>query len=137
MSRKQIHDASAYIRSLAQLRGRNAEWAEKAVREAVSLSAEEARKIKVIDVISQDVPDLLKKLHGRKLTVQGVERTLDTAHPEMVTIEPDWRAQVLAVLADPNVALILMMILRPQGIFGLREFWEIFSPRRGLKRAAA
>src|SRR5687767_8160136 len=71
MTRKQINDAAAYIRSLAQLRGRNADWAEQAVREAVSLSAEEARKRKVVDVIAVDLNDLLKQLHGRKLTLQG------------------------------------------------------------------
>ena len=122
MTRKHVHDAAAYIRSLAQLRGRNAEWGERAVREAVSLSAEEAKKIKVIDVIAQDVPDLLKQLHGRKLTVQGVERTLDTANAETVAIEPDWRSRLLAVIADPSVALILMMI----GIYGL--LFEFSNP---------
>ena len=122
MTKKQVHDASAYIRSLAQLRGRNADWGEKAVREAVSLSAQEAKKIKVIDVIAQDVPDLLKQLHGRKVTVQGVERTLDTANVETVAIEPDWRSRLLAVIADPSVALILMMI----GIYGL--LFEFSNP---------
>lgn len=122
MSKKAVQDASAYIRSLAQLRGRNAEWGERAVREAVSLSAEEAKKIKVIDVIAQDVPDLLKQLHGRKVTVQGVARTLDTANAETVAIEPDWRSRLLAVIADPSVALILMMI----GIYGL--LFEFSNP---------
>ncbi len=75
--RKAVFDAAAYIRGLAQLRGRNAEWAEKAVREAVSLSAEEALKLKVIDLIAADLPDLLKKLDGRKLNVAGQDA--DTA----------------------------------------------------------
>ncbi|HXF67286.1 MAG TPA: nodulation protein NfeD [Burkholderiales bacterium] len=122
MSRKTVHDAAAYIRSLAQLRGRNAEWAERAVREAVSLSAEEAKKIKVIDLVAQDVPDLLKQLHGRKVTVQGVERALETRDAALVALEPDWRSRLLAVIAEPSVALILMMI----GIYGL--LFEFSNP---------
>ncbi len=122
MTRKQVHDAAAYIRGLAQLRGRNSEWGEKAVREAVSLSAEEAKKLKVIDVIAQDVPDLLKQVNGRKVTVQGVERTLDTAGAETITLAPDWRNELLAVITDPSVALILMMI----GVYGL--FFEFANP---------
>lgn len=122
MSKKAVHDASAYIRSLAQLRGRNAEWGEKAVREAVSLSSEEAKKIKVIDLIARDVPDLLRQLHGRKVTVQGVERTFDTAKAETLALEPDWRSRLLAVIADPSIALILMMI----GIYGL--LFEFSNP---------
>jgi membrane-bound serine protease (ClpP class) len=122
MTRKVTHDAAAYIRSLAQLRGRNAEWGEQAVREAVSLSAAEALKGKVIDVVAQDVPDLLKKIDGRKVTVQGVERSLATAGAPTVAIEPDWRSQLLAVIANPSVALILMMI----GIYGL--LFEFSNP---------
>ncbi len=122
MTRKQVHDAAAYIRGLAQLRGRNAEWAERAVREAVSLSATEAKKLKVIDVIAQDVPDLLTQLNGRKVTVQGVERTLDTSGAETIVLTPDWRNELLAVITDPSVALILMMI----GVYGL--FFEFANP---------
>ena len=122
MTRKQINDAAAYIRGLAQLRGRNAEWAEQAVREAVSLPADEARKRKVIDVVAGDVNDLLKQLHGKKLTVQGVERTLDTREAAITTLEPDWRSRLLAVITDPSIALILMMI----GIYGL--IFEFSNP---------
>jgi len=122
MTRKATHDAAAYIRSLAQLRGRNAEWAERAVREAVSLSAEDALKLKVIDLIADDVPDLLKKIDGRNVTVQGVERKLETAGAETVTIAPDWRVELLAVIANPSVALILMMV----GIYGL--LFEFSNP---------
>jgi membrane-bound serine protease (ClpP class) len=122
MTRKLTHDAAAYIRSLAQLRGRNAEWAERAVREAVSLSAADALKLKVIDVVADDVPALLKKLDGRKVTVQGVERNLDTAHAAIVTIDPDWRVELLSVIANPSVALILMMV----GIYGL--LFEFSNP---------
>ena len=110
-----VNDASAYIRGLAQLRGRNAEWAEQAVREAVSLSAAEAVQRKVVDVLAQDVPDLLRKIDGRKVSVQGVERTLATAGAGTVALDPDWRSQLLAVIANPGMALILMMI----GLYGL------------------
>ena len=122
LTKKQVHDAAAYIRSLAQLRGRNAEWGERAVREAVSLSAEEARKIKVIDLVARDVPDLLKQLNGRKVTVLGVERALETTGAAVVAIEPDWRSRLLAVIADPSIALILMMI----GLYGL--LFEFANP---------
>ena len=122
LSRKQVHDASAYIRGLAQMRGRNAEWAEKAVREAVSLSAEEALKLGVIDLIADDVPQLLKQLNGRKLSVLGQERKLDTENVRMVTFEPDWRSRLLAVITDPSVAYILMLI----GFYGL--FFEFSNP---------
>jgi membrane-bound serine protease (ClpP class) len=122
LTKKQVHDAAAYIRSLAQLRGRNADWGERAVREAVSISAEEARKIKVIDLVARDVPDLLKQLNGRKVTVLGVERALETTGAAVVAIEPDWRSRLLAVIADPSIALILMMI----GLYGL--LFEFANP---------
>jgi len=122
MTHKQVNDAVAYIRSLAQLRGRNAEWAEQAVREAVSLPAEEAKKRKVVDILAADVSDLLKQLHGRKLTVQGVERTLQTQGAPVTALEPDWRNRLLAVITDPSIALILMMI----GIYGV--IFEFSNP---------
>jgi membrane-bound serine protease (ClpP class) len=122
MTRKQVNDAAAYIRSLAQLRGRNAEWAERAVREAVSLPAEEAKKQKVVDLLAADVSDLLTQLQGRKVTVQGVERTLETQGAAVTAIDPDWRSQLLAVITDPSIALILMMI----GIYGL--IFEFSNP---------
>ncbi|MFN7087048.1 MAG: NfeD family protein [Burkholderiales bacterium] len=122
LTQKQIHDAAAYIRGLAQLRGRNAEWGERAVREAVSLSAEEAKKLGVIDVVAHDITDLLRQLHGRKVMVQGGERTLQTDGAPLIVIEPDWRSRLLAVIADPSVALILMMI----GIYGL--IFEFTNP---------
>jgi membrane-bound serine protease (ClpP class) len=122
MTRKQVNDAAAYIRSLAQLRGRNADWGEQAVREAVSLEAEEAKKRKVVDIIAADVSDLLKQVHGKKLTVQGVERTLDTRGAAVTALEPDWRNRLLTVITDPGIALILMMI----GIYGL--IFEFSNP---------
>ena len=122
MQHKQINDAAAYIRSLAQMRGRNIEWAEQAVRQAVSLTADEALKLKVIDVVARDVPDLLRQLDGRKVNVLGVERTLDMAGANIVTLEPDWRSRLLAVIADPSLAYLLMLA----GIFGL--FFEFSNP---------
>lgn len=122
LTQKQIHDAAAYIRSLAQLRGRNADWGERAVRDAVSLSAQDAKQLRVIDIVAQDVKDLLKQLHGRKISVQGVERTLDTEGAALIAIEPDWRSRLLTVITDPSIALILMMI----GIYGL--IFEFSNP---------
>ena len=122
MRSKAINDAAAYIRGLAEMRGRNADWAERAVREAVSLSAAEARKLKVIDVVARDVPDLLRQIDGRKVTVAGTERVLGTAESSIVEIEPDWRTRLLMVITDPSVAVILMMI----GIYGL--LFEFMNP---------
>jgi membrane-bound serine protease (ClpP class) len=115
MTRKQVNDASAYIRSLAQMRGRNAEWAERAVREAVSLSASEALKMKVIDLVAEDVPDLLKRLEGRKLKVLDAVRALQTADAVVTTLEPDWRTRFLSVITDPSIAYVLILL----GIYAL------------------
>lgn len=126
MSRKQISDAAAYIRSLAQLRGRNADWAERAVREAVSLPAEEALKLNVVDVVATDLPQLLRKIDGRKLSAGAAEITLTTRDARLIEYQPDWRARLLAVITDPSIALILMMI----GLYGL--LFEFSNPGFGL-----
>jgi membrane-bound serine protease (ClpP class) len=115
LTHKQIEDAAAYIRSLAQLRGRNAEWGEQAVRDAVSLSAADALARGVIDLVVQDTPELLDKLDGRAVKLADGERKLQTRDAQTRTIDPDWRTRLLAVIANPSVALILMMI----GIYGL------------------
>src|SRR5258705_1065216 len=122
MTRKQTNDAAAYIRGLAQLRGRNADWADQAVREAVSLSAQEALKLKVIDLIAADIPQLLKQLDGRKLSVLGHEQRLATAGAGIVEFQPDWRTRLLAVITDPSVAYLLLMI----GFYGL--LFEFYNP---------
>ncbi|HZP91526.1 MAG TPA: nodulation protein NfeD, partial [Burkholderiales bacterium] len=101
-ARKQVSDAAAYIRGLAQLRGRNVDWAERAVREAVSLPAEEAVRIRVIDFIARDVPDLLRKLDGRTVKLDGGDVTLHTAGAETVEIAPDWRSRFLATITNPT-----------------------------------
>jgi membrane-bound serine protease (ClpP class) len=122
MKRKQVNDAAAYIRSLASLRGRNADWAELAVREAASLPADEALEKGVIDLVATDMDDLLQQLQGRTVTVMGQPRVLDTAGVRIETIAPDWRSRLLAVITDPNVAYVLMLI----GIYGL--FFEFANP---------
>ena len=122
MTRKQTNDAAAYLRGLAQLRGRNADWADQAVRRAVSLSADEALKLKVIDLIAADVPQLLKDLDGRSLVANGKERKLATTAAGTVEYHPDWRSRLLMVITDPSVAYILLMI----GIYGL--FFEFYNP---------
>ncbi|RFU44689.1 nodulation protein NfeD [Paraburkholderia sp. DHOC27] len=121
-TRKQVHDAAAYIRGLAQLRGRNADWAERAVREAVSLSVDEALALHVIDLSARDIPDLLHQLDGRTVNTAAGAQPLHTAHAPVVTLEADWRSRFLAVITDPNVALILLMI----GMYGL--FFEFANP---------
>ena len=115
LKHKMVNDAVAYIRGLAKLRGRNIEWAEKAVREAASLPADEALKKHVVDLKADDLRDLLNKVDGRKVDVQGQTRTLHTAQLALVTFKPDWRTRLLGVITDPNVAYILMLI----GIYGL------------------
>ena len=122
MHRKVVADASAYIRGLAELRGRNVEWAEKAVREAVSLPAEEALKIHVVDLIATDLSDLFKKVDGKSFELQGAKRTLATAGAAIVRMDPDWRSRLLGVITDPSFAYILMLI----GIYGL--LFEFYSP---------
>jgi len=122
MESKRINDAAAYIRSLAQLRGRNIEWAEQAVRQAASLPSEEALALGVIDLVAPDMQALLTALHGRSVNVSGMERLLDTTGLQLQIIEPDWRNRLLSVITDPNVAYILMLI----GIYGL--FFEFANP---------
>ena len=115
MAAKRVSDASAYIRSLAQLRGRNVEWAEKAVRDAHSLSAQEALAGKVVDLVANDVPDLLRQLDGREIVTATGSVRLATHGAAIVELAPDWRSRLLSVVADPSLALILMLL----GIYGL------------------
>lgn len=121
-SRKIVNDAVAYIRGLAELNGRNADWATDAVRSAVSLPASEALKLQVIDVIANDVPDLLRKIDGRTVIVAGKPERLASAGLEVVTVAPDWRTRLLAVITDPNVAYLLMLL----GAYGL--IFELANP---------
>ncbi len=121
-TQKAVHDAAAYIRSLAELRGRNADWAESAVRQAVSLSAEAALKANVIDVIASDIDDLLRQIDGRTVKVVSGEITLDTQNLNVVRIEPDWRTELLAVIGNPGFAYILLLL----GIYGI--IYEFSNP---------
>ncbi len=131
MTRKVTNDAAAYIRSLAQLRGRNVDFAEKAVVEAISMSSAEALKDGVIDLVANNVPDLLSKLDGRRIKMDdGTVVKLDTTNPVIEHIEPDWRTQFLTLIANPQVAVMLMMV----GIYGL--FFELLSPGATLPGVA-
>jgi membrane-bound serine protease (ClpP class) len=122
---KRVNDASAYMRALAQLRGRDVAWGEQAVREAVSLPATDALARKVIDLIASDVPDLLRQLDGRVIKRDGAHGgplTLATAKATLVTLESDWRDKLLTVISDPSLALVLMMV----GVYGL--LFEFMNP---------
>jgi membrane-bound serine protease (ClpP class) len=122
MERKMINDAAAYIRSLAERHGRNAEWAEKAVREAVSLTAGEALEQKVIDVVASDLADLFRQVDGRKVVMSEGKRTLATDNPRTVHFRPTWQDRLLALIGDPNIAYLLMLI----GVYGL--IYELANP---------
>lgn len=122
MGKKVLNDSIAYIRSLAEMRGRNVEWAEQAVREASSISSDEALQLGVIDIVAGDIDELLAKANGWEVNVNGIDRTLDTSSLFIERFEPDWRNRLLAVITNPNVAYILMMI----GMYGL--FFEFVNP---------
>ena len=126
MTAKQVHDASAFIRGLAQQHGRNAEWAERAVREAVSLTAAEALAQRVVDVVAVDLADLLAQIDGRVVRLEQGERTLSTQGLLVAHEPPDWRHRLLSVIANPGFALVLLMV----GIYGL--IFEFTSPGFGL-----
>jgi membrane-bound serine protease (ClpP class) len=126
MSEKQTSDAAAYIRGLAQLRDRNADWAERAVREAASLSAVEALRTGVIDIIAADVPDLLAQLDGREVRTGSASSRLRLTGAAVRAVEPDARTRFLQVVTNPSIALVLMMV----GVYGL--LFELTSPGFGL-----
>jgi membrane-bound serine protease (ClpP class) len=120
--RKLVNDAAAYIRSLAQMHGRNADWGEAAVRGAASLAADEALKLDVIDLVAATLPELLRKTDGRSAIVNGEEKTLATADLELVESEIDWRTRLLMVITDPTIAYLLMLV----GMYGL--IFEFANP---------
>lgn len=119
---KAINDAVAYIRGLAELRGRNADWAEHAVREAASLSSAAALREHVVDFTATSIGDLLAQADGRTVRVGQTDVRLQTAGLTVEDFEPDWRTQLLSAITDPNLALILMMV----GIYGL--IFEFLTP---------
>ena len=122
MSRKAINDAVAYARGLAAKYGRNADWAELAVREAASITAEKALEIGVIDLIAKDVGDLLGQIHGRTVEVQGQDRVIDTSSLVVEQLEPDWKSELLGVITSPTIAYLLLLI----GVYGL--IFEGYNP---------
>lgn len=131
MTRKIVHDSAAYLRSLAQMRGRNADWADRAVREGVSLSAQEAQTQRVIDFVAADVDQLLAQAHGRKVQMgDGAQRTVNSRGVSTAPIEPDWRTRVLGIFTDPTVAYLLLLL----GIYGI--YFELTSPGFGVPGVA-
>lgn len=122
MEKKMVNDASAYIRGLAELRDRNADWAEAAVREAASLDAESALAENVIDIIATDIPDLLSQLEGLVIDLDGKEVTLNLEGVDVYYYEADLRTEILSILTNPSMILVLGMI----GIYGI--ILEFYNP---------
>ena len=130
MERKVVNDAVAYIRGLAALRGRNVEWAEATVREAANLPAAEALEQNVIDLVAPNLDALLMALDGRTIELDGGSVTLDLKDAAIRTVEPGWRYELLALITNPNVAYILLML----GIYGL--MFEFYNPGLGVAGVA-
>ena len=122
MERKVLEDAVSYIRGLAERHGRNGDWAEEAVREAVNLGSSEALELNVIDVVAPDLAGLLSAVDGRTVQMASGPRTLETAGLQLVRAKPDWRTRLLSVITDPNVAYFLMII----GFYGI--IFELANP---------
>jgi membrane-bound serine protease (ClpP class) len=122
MERKVLEDAVSYIRGLAERHGRNADWAEQAVREAVNLGSREALEQNVIDIRADDLEDLLVQMHGRRVMLASGERELVTEGLRLERVEPGWRTRVLSVITDPNIAYFLMLI----GFYGI--LFELSNP---------
>ncbi len=122
MKEKVENDAVAYIKSIAEQRGRNASWAEEAVRKSVSVTEQEALKLKIIDLVAEDVPDLLKKLHGRNVVVPSGPLMLTTEGAYLREFPMGFRLEMLKALSDPNIAYLLMTI----GTIGILA--ELYNP---------
>jgi membrane-bound serine protease (ClpP class) len=122
MTEKVVNDAVADIKATAKKRGRNVDWAEQAVRKSVSITDEEALKLKVIDFISPDLQELLTKIDGRVVKFNGVTRTLHTKGVQPQPIQMSWRERLLDIISNPSIAYILLML----GIYGI--FFELSSP---------
>ena len=122
MERKLVNDAVAYIRALAELHSRNADWAERAVRDAASLSAQAAKDTGVVEIVATDVGDLLAQANGRTIRLAGRSLPLDTSGVATIALEPDWRMRFLAIITNPNVAYVLLLI----GIYGI--IFEFLTP---------
>jgi membrane-bound serine protease (ClpP class) len=126
MEKKIINDAVAYIKSLAELRDRNSAWAVQTVTKAANLTASEALDLNVIDIIAESIDDLLGQVNGKTLLLNDREVTLDVNESSVVIVEPDWRHEFLALITDPNVAYILLMI----GLYGI--IFEFYNPGLGI-----
>jgi membrane-bound serine protease (ClpP class) len=122
MTEKIVNDTVAFIKNIAKTRGRNADWAEKAVVKSVSITEEEAVKLNVVDLIASDIPSLLDKIDGRVIKFDGVTRTLHTKGIQPQPIQMSWRDRLLDVISNPTIAYILLML----GIYGI--FFELSSP---------
>jgi len=121
-ARKAVNDAASYIRGLARIQGRNADWAEASVREAASIPADTALREKVIEIVARDLDDLLAQAQGRKVQLGGQPHAIQVRDARVVAVEPDWRNRLLGVLTDPNIAYVLLLL----GIYGL--LFELASP---------
>lgn len=119
---KAINDAVAFLKSLAQLRGRNVSWAEEAVRSAATLTAQDALRDRVIDAVARDTGELLSMVDGRSVEAGGRTLVLDTKGKTATAVLPGWRASILKLIADPNVAFLLLLI----GIYGI--VFEFYTP---------
>lgn len=126
MENKVINDAVAYLKGLAELRGRNTEWPEETVRRAANLSASDALASGVIDLVSRDINSLIRDLNGREITLNGAAITLTLDNPVITTADTGWRHDFLSVITNPNIAYILLMI----GVYGL--ILEFYNPGLGL-----
>ncbi len=122
MAKKVTNDAAAYIRSLAESRGRNVKWAEDAVRKSVSVTEKEALELKVIDLIAKDRDELFKKINGRRVKTVFGDKIINTLDAKIIHEEMGFRQRVLDLISDPNIAYILMLL----GIYGL--FFELTNP---------
>jgi membrane-bound serine protease (ClpP class) len=121
-TRKAINDAAAFIRSLADMHGRNAQWAEDAVRNGVSIPANEALEKKVVDILAGDLNGLLAQADGRQVNLHGKRVALATKDAQVAQIEPDWRTRFLGVITNPEIAYVLMLL----GVYGI--IFELMSP---------
>jgi membrane-bound serine protease (ClpP class) len=122
MEQKITNDAAAFVRTIAEKRNRNVKWAERAVRESISSTETEALKDSVIDLISKDLKDLLDKIDGRKVKINSEEKILRTKDAKVKFVEMNWREKLLALISDPNIAYILLLL----GIYGI--LFELYNP---------
>jgi membrane-bound serine protease (ClpP class) len=120
--RKALNDAVAYLRTLAQLRGRDPDFAERAVRDAATMTATEARTAGVVEVLAATTEELLAAIDGRTVTIGGSARQLNTKDATYVNVLPDWRTRLIAVVTDPNIAYLLLLL----GFYGI--LFEIWNP---------